>query len=68
MGITQMFADTRKVQHGDHCMQITIPKDVADELGIGPDDEVLWTAEEGDDTASIHSPESTGVSRPPAES
>ncbi|WP_128478347.1 AbrB/MazE/SpoVT family DNA-binding domain-containing protein [Halorussus pelagicus] len=37
-------------------IQVTIPKDVADELGIEGGDEVLWTGEEGSDSAEIHSP------------
>lgn len=56
MGIKQMFADTRTAQERDRVIQVTIPKDVADELGIRGGDEVLWTGEEGDDTAAIHAP------------
>lgn len=56
MGIKQMFADTRKAQQADGCIQVTIPADVVEELGIKGEDDVLWTAEEGDDTAVIHSP------------
>lgn len=56
MGIKQMFADTRTAQEGDGVIQLTIPKDVVDELGIEGGDEVLWTSEEGEETATIHSP------------
>jgi len=59
MGIKQRFADTRTAQEGDNVIQVTIPKDVADELGIEGGDEVLWTSEEGRNTATIHSPNGT---------
>ncbi|WP_276298809.1 AbrB/MazE/SpoVT family DNA-binding domain-containing protein [Halorussus lipolyticus] len=55
MGIKQRFADTRTAQEGDNVIQVTIPKDVAEELGIEGGDEVLWTGEEGSDSAEIHS-------------
>lgn len=66
MGVTQMFADTRKAQQGDGVIQVTIPADVADELGIEPSDEILWTAHEGEETAAIHAPGSTAPSFPAA--
>lgn len=57
MGIKQMFADTRTAQEGDNVIQLTVPKAVVDELGIEGGDEVLWTGEEGDNTAVIHAPD-----------
>lgn len=56
MGIQRRFADTRTAQEGDNVIQVTIPKDVAEELGIKGGDEVLWTGEEDGETATIHSP------------
>lgn len=56
MGIQRQFADTRKAQQGDGCIQITVPSDVVEELGIKGGDDVLWTGKEGEDTAVIHSP------------
>ena len=56
MGITQKFADTRTAQEGDGVIQVTIPKDVVEELGIKGGDELLWTGEEGEGTATIHAP------------
>ena len=56
MGITQKFADTRTAQEGDGVIQVTIPKDVVEELGIEGGDELLWTGEEGEKTATIHAP------------
>jgi bifunctional DNA-binding transcriptional regulator/antitoxin component of YhaV-PrlF toxin-antitoxin module len=56
MGIRQKFADTRTAQEGDGVIQLTIPKDVVEELGIEGGDEVLWTSEEDGETATIHSP------------
>ena len=56
MGIKQRFADTRTAQERDSTIQVTIPKDLADELGIEGGDEVLWTGEAGEDSAEVHSP------------
>lgn len=56
MGIKQKFADTRTAQEGDGVIQLTVPKDVVEELEIEAGDEVLWTGEEGEETATIHSP------------
>jgi len=56
MGIKQKFADTRTAQEGDGVIQVTIPKDVVDELGIQGGDELLWTSEEDGETAQIHAP------------
>jgi len=57
MGVKQQFADTRTAQENDDgVVSITIPSDVADELGIEGGDEVLWTSEEGENTAEIHAP------------
>lgn len=59
MGIKQKFADTRTAQEGDGVVQLTIPKDVVEELGIEGGDEVLWTSEEDGKTATIHAPRKT---------
>ncbi len=56
MGITKQFADTRKAQEGDGSIQLTIPANVVDELGIEGSDDVLWTAKEGEGCAKIHAP------------
>lgn len=56
MGIQQRFADTRTAQEGDNVIQVTIPKDIVEELGIKGGDEVLWTGEEDGDSAEIHAP------------
>ncbi|USZ68320.1 AbrB/MazE/SpoVT family DNA-binding domain-containing protein [Halorussus salilacus] len=56
MGIRQKFADTRTAQEGNGVIQVTIPKDVVEELGIEGGDEILWTGKENSETATIHSP------------
>lgn len=56
MGIKQKFADTRTAQEGDGVIQVTIPKDVVEELSIEKGDELLWTSEEDGETATIHAP------------
>ncbi|MCO8243117.1 AbrB/MazE/SpoVT family DNA-binding domain-containing protein [Haladaptatus sp. AB643] len=57
MGIKQRFADTRTAQEGNNVIQLTVPKDIPDELGITGGDEVLWTGEENTDKAEIHAPQ-----------
>lgn len=65
MGVTQKFADTRTAQAKNGVIQLTVPKDVVEELGIDGQDEVLRTATEGDDTAMIHAPpEETDSAKP----
>lgn len=64
MGVTQMFADTRKAQEGDDVISLTVPKGIVDEPGIEEDDEVLWTAQHGEETAQIHAPGEQGPSFP----
>jgi hypothetical protein len=57
MGVKQQFADTRTAQEStDGVVSLTVPRAIADELGIEGGDEVLWTGEEGERTATIHSP------------
>lgn len=48
----------RKVQEGDSCLTVTIPKDGASELGIKPGDNLLFTGCEGDSVIRFGKPES----------
>lgn len=38
----------RKVQEGDGCLTVTIPKDGARDLGIEPEDCLIFTGREGE--------------------
>ena len=47
------LVQARKVQDGDGCLRVTIPKDGADDLGISAGDGVLFSGKEGDRALSL---------------
>ena len=59
-GITGFLAQGRQIQEGDGSFTVTIPKALAMEWGIEHGDNLLFTASEGDDKATIHNPGSEG--------
>ena len=59
-GITGFLAQGRQIQHGDGSFTVTIPKALAMEWEIEHGDNLLFTASEGDDKATIHNPGSEG--------
>lgn len=48
----------RKVQEGDGCLTVTIPKDGASDLGIEPGDCLLFAGREGESTFRAGKPDS----------
>jgi len=59
-GITHFLAEGRRIQDGDGSYSVTIPKALAMEWDLEGGDELLFTAEEGANEATIHQPGSEG--------
>ncbi|THE63396.1 AbrB/MazE/SpoVT family DNA-binding domain-containing protein [Salinadaptatus halalkaliphilus] len=58
MSIHETYANTTTVQgrEADDTVSTTIPKPIAEELGLEAGDPVLWQCDEGDGTARIKNP------------
>jgi hypothetical protein len=59
-GITQFMAEGRRVQEGDGSFTVTIPRSLAMEWGLEHGDQLLFTAAENSEEATIHKPGSEG--------
>lgn len=58
MPVHETFAGTTTAQgrNADDTVTSTIPKEIAEELGIEPGEPVLWKCDEGDEVAKIKRP------------
>lgn len=43
-----LYADTRKAQEADNCIQVTIPKDLVERFDISGQDDILFVYEGGE--------------------
>ena len=52
--LTETVIESRKVQDGESCYRVTLPKSAVTELGIEPGMSVFFTGQEGDTSLELH--------------
>lgn len=59
-GITRFMAEGRSVTDASGSFRLILPRSLGEEWDLQNGDQILITAEEGSDTATLHKPSSKG--------